>query len=182
MGLLLVVVVVLGPLLCERELLFGHRRGADFVLEEGEQVAHDAVIQLERALVLRDARRLGIEAGDDVVAVFLGADGVRELTAAPVVHLHGPGSSEELVESIDLFGHGGVFERGVEDVDRLVWTWHVLAILPLDVSAPRWLPERGEGKWSAFGQRPMQRVVGTLKDNRAGRRREERRYERAVGQ
>src|SRR5690349_8033667 len=112
MGLLLVVVVVLGPLPCERELLFGHRRRADFVLG--------------------NARGLGLEPGDDVVAVLLGADGVRELTASPVIHLDVPGGSEELVEAIDLFGHGGVFERGVEDIDRLVWTWHVLAILPLD--------------------------------------------------
>jgi hypothetical protein len=50
------------------------------------------------------------------------------------------------MKAIELLVDGAVFERGVEDVDRLVWTWHVLAILPLDVAAPRWLPARGEGK------------------------------------
>ena len=50
------------------------------------------------------------------------------------------------MKAIELLGDGGVFERRVEDVDRLVWTWHVLAILPLVVAAPRWLPEQGEGK------------------------------------
>ena len=46
-----------------------------------------------------------------------------------------------LMEAIELLGDGVVFERRVEDIDRLVWTWHVLAILPLVVTAPRWLPE-----------------------------------------
>src|SRR6476661_7760172 len=68
-GLLLLVVVVLAPLLRESELLFGHRRGADFILEEREQVAHDTAVELQRALVLGDARGLRFEAGDDVVAV-----------------------------------------------------------------------------------------------------------------
>ena len=104
------------------------------------------VVELERALVLGNPAGLGVEARDDVVAVLARPDRVRELAAAPVIDLHLAGRAEELVKAVELFGDGGVFERRVEDVDRLVWTWHVLAILPLVVAAPRWLPERGEGK------------------------------------
>src|SRR4051812_35310364 len=144
-GLLLVLVVVVAALLGERELLFGHRRGADFVLEDGDQVANHAVVQLDRALVLGKPGGLGVEARDDVVAVLLATDRVRQLAPAPVIDLHLPGGPEQVVEAGELLVDGGVFERRVEDIDRLVWTWHVLAILPLDVSAPRWLPKREEG-------------------------------------
>src|SRR4051812_40687525 len=44
-GLLLVLIVVFAALLRERELLFGHRRGADFMLEDGEQVADHTVVE-----------------------------------------------------------------------------------------------------------------------------------------
>jgi hypothetical protein len=42
---------------------------------------------------------------------------------------------------------GGVFELRIEDVDRLILTRHAWAILPLVVTAPRWLPKREEGDW-----------------------------------
>ena len=116
------------------------------MLVDREQVADHSAVELERALVLGDPGGLGIEARNDVVAVLTWADGVGQLAPAPVIDLHLPGRAEELMEAIELLGDGGVFERRVEDIDRLVWTWHVLAILPLVVAAPRWLPEQGEGK------------------------------------
>ena len=89
---------------------------------------------------------VGAEASDDVVAGFAASDGVRELAASPVIELEIPRSSEEAVKAAQLVGDGGVFERRVEDVDRLILARHASAILPLVVTAPRWLPEQGEGK------------------------------------
>jgi hypothetical protein len=62
-----------------------------------------------------------------------------------VIDLQLTGRAEELVEAAELLIDGRVLECGIEDVDRLVWTWHVLAILPMDVTAPRWLPKQEEG-------------------------------------
>jgi hypothetical protein len=56
-----------------------------------------------------------------------------------------PWSAEEAVKAAELFGDGGVFQCGIEDVDRLVLASHAMAILPLVVTAPRWLPEQEEG-------------------------------------
>src|SRR5258708_37704510 len=124
-------------------------------------MADDPVVELQCALVLGDSRRLGLEAGNDVVAVFLGADGVGEVAPATMVDLERPGDPEQLVKAVDFFCDGGVFERGVENVDRLVWTWHVRAILPLDVTAPRWLPKREEGNVGAARARRSD-LVGQL--------------------
>jgi hypothetical protein len=44
-----------------------------------------------------------------------------------------------------LLGDGGVFECRIEDVHRLVFTSHVLAILLVVITAPGWLPEPREG-------------------------------------
>ena len=104
---------------------------------------------------------LGAEARDDVVAGLAAADGVRELAASPVVHLEIPRRSEEAVKAAELVGDGGVFERRVEDVDRLVLARHALAILPLVVTAPRWLPEQEEGKCFVWPVRRPSRVAGT---------------------
>ena len=64
-----------------------------------------------------------------------------------MIDLEIPRRSEEAVKAAELFGDGGVFERRVEDVDRLILARHALAILPLVVTAPRWLPEQEEGKF-----------------------------------
>ena len=69
------------------QLFFGHRRSADFVLVQRDEIADDAFVELERALVLGQHRRLGGEPGDDVVAVLARADRVRELAASPVIDL-----------------------------------------------------------------------------------------------
>ena len=88
---------------------------------------------------------VGAEPRDDVVAGLASADRVGELAAAPVIDLEIARISEEAVESAELVVDGGVFERRVEDVDRLILASHALAILPLVVTAPRWLPEQEEG-------------------------------------
>jgi hypothetical protein len=46
-------------------------------------MADHAVIETDRALVFGNPGGLRLEAGDDVVAVLLGADGVGQLTDAP---------------------------------------------------------------------------------------------------
>jgi hypothetical protein len=51
------------------------------------------------------------------------------------------------VKAAELVVDRGVLECRIEDVDSLILTRHALAILPLVVSAPRWLPEWGEGKF-----------------------------------
>jgi len=52
-----------------------------------------------------------------------------------------PGQYDDVTD----YGDGGGFERRIEDVDRLILARHALAILPLVVTAPRWLPEQEEG-------------------------------------
>jgi hypothetical protein len=49
------------------------------------------------------------------------------------------------VMAAQLLGDGGVFECRIEDVHRLVFTSHVLAILLVVITAPGWLPEPREG-------------------------------------
>ena len=46
------------------------------------------------------------------------------------------GTAEQPVKARELLLDGGVFERGVEDVDRLVSSRHGSAILPLVVVRP----------------------------------------------
>src|SRR5262249_1880148 len=101
--------------------------------------------ELDRPFVLGQRGGVGAEARDGVVAGFAPADGIRELAAAPVIHLQIPWCAEQAVKAAKLFGDGGVFQRGIEDVDRLVLARHAMAILPLVVTAPRWLPEQEEG-------------------------------------
>src|SRR5687767_99802 len=113
-GLLLILVVVIAALLRERELFLAHRRRADFVLVDREQVADHAPVELERALVLGDAAGFSLEARDDVVAVLAWADRVGELATPPVIQGQLAGGAEELVEAIELFSDGRVFERRVE--------------------------------------------------------------------
>ena len=57
-----------------RELFFGHRRSADFVLEERDEVTDDAVVELDGALVLGERGGVGAEASDDVVAGLAASD------------------------------------------------------------------------------------------------------------
>ena len=79
---------------------------------------------------------VGAEARDDVVAGLAAADRVRELAASPVIDLEVARSAEQAVEAAELVVDGGVFERRVEDVDRLILASHALAILPLVVVRP----------------------------------------------
>ena len=83
----LVVVVVASRVRGGGQLFLGHRRRADLVLVQRDQVANDAVVELERALVLGERGGLGVERRDDVVAGLARADLVGELAAAPVVEL-----------------------------------------------------------------------------------------------
>src|SRR5690348_10025152 len=107
-------------------------------------MADDAVVEPDRALVLRQSCGLGLEAGDGIVARLLRADLVGELAAAPRVDGDVTRRADEGVKTAQLFGDGGVFECRIEDIHRLVLAAHVAAILPVVMAAPRWLPEREE--------------------------------------
>src|SRR5947208_12626759 len=109
-------------------------------------MAQNPVVELDGALVLWKDVGLHPEAGDDVVAAFTALYWEGELATAPVVHLHIRGVAEEGVKSAEPIIDGGIFELGIEDVHRLILTRHAWAILPLVVTAPRWLPKREEGK------------------------------------
>src|SRR5204863_6084085 len=65
---------------------------------------------------------LGVEAGDHIVARFARADLVGELATAPMIELDLLRGAQEPVVAVEPFLDGGVFERGVEDVYRLVFT------------------------------------------------------------
>lgn len=60
--LILVVVVIVTPRCLHGELFFTHRRSADFVLVQRDEVADDAIVELERALELGKNRRVNREA------------------------------------------------------------------------------------------------------------------------
>ena len=106
------------------------------MLEQGDEVANDAVVELDRALVLGQRGGVGAEARDDVVAGLAAADRVGELAASPVIHVEIARVAEQAVKAAELVVDGGVFERRVEDIDRLILTRHALAILPLVVDRP----------------------------------------------
>src|SRR4051812_24196218 len=114
-------------------------------------MADDAFVQLDGALVFGKRGGISGEARDGVVAGIAASDLVRELAAAPVVDVQVAGVAEQRVELAQLVVDGRIFERGVEDVGRLILTRHALAILPLVWNAPRWLPERGESECGAPG-------------------------------
>src|SRR5215212_8272778 len=83
--LILVVVVIVATSRCLHcQLFFAHRRSADFVLVQSDEIANDAIVELERSLIFRQNIRLCREARDYVVAVFLGADRIGELAPAPM--------------------------------------------------------------------------------------------------
>src|SRR5690606_38950615 len=96
--------------------------GTELVLVHRDEVADHAFVELERALELRQDLPLRGEAGDDVIAGFLVLDLVGELAATPVVQGGGRSETEQAVVLLDLLGNGGVFECGIEDVHRLVFT------------------------------------------------------------
>lgn len=60
-GLILVVVVIVTARCLCSKLLFAHRWGADFMLVQRDQIADDAIVELERALVLREYGGVGGE-------------------------------------------------------------------------------------------------------------------------
>src|SRR5205085_5120084 len=148
MGLLLVLVFVgLAATIRRGQLLFAHWRRTDLVLVEREQVTKHPVVDLDRSLVLGKHLGLDAKACDDVIAALAALDGKCELAAAPVIHLDVLGATEEGVEPTEPIVDGVVFELRVEDIHRLILTRHAWAILPLVVTAPRWLPKREEGDW-----------------------------------
>ena len=114
-----------------------------------DEVADHGIIELERALELGEDLALDAEARDDVVAGVLRPDLVGELASTPVVELDLILGAEEGVMLAQLLSDGGVFERGVEDVDRLILAGHDRQSSLWSRSAPRWLPEAGGGEWGA---------------------------------
>src|SRR3954465_15084480 len=87
-SIFLLIVVHLAATRSFGELLFAHWRSAEVVLVQGDQIANDAFVELDGALVLGQRGRLGAEARDDVVAGFTASDLVRELATAPMRELH----------------------------------------------------------------------------------------------
>jgi hypothetical protein len=96
---------------------------AELALVQRDEVAQDALVELERALELGEHLHVGqVELGDDVVAVLAALDRVRQGAAAPVLEADLARGAQQPVVPGDLVVDGGVFERAVEDVDRLVLT------------------------------------------------------------
>src|SRR5678809_1009877 len=83
--LILVVVVVTRAPASSGDLFLGHRRRADFVLVQRDEVANDALIELERALELGKRSRFRFEVRDGVVARLATADGIGQLALSPVL-------------------------------------------------------------------------------------------------
>jgi hypothetical protein len=114
------------------------------VLVKRDEVPHHALVEAQRALVLGERRGLGLEARDDVVAVLATSDRVGELTTPPVIDGDLAGGVEEPVKAVELLLDGGVFERRIEDVHRLILARHVESSL-WSGAAPRPCPTRGGG-------------------------------------
>src|SRR6478752_5116504 len=83
--LILVVVVVSHAPAAGRDLFLAHRRRADFVLVQRDEIANDALIELERTLILRKRGGFGLEVRDRVVSRLATADGIRQLALSPVL-------------------------------------------------------------------------------------------------
>src|SRR5690606_29624944 len=66
-------------------VIIGAWRGAELVLVQRDQPAEHSIVQLERALVLRQRTGLGVESCDDVGRRVAVLDLVGELATAPVV-------------------------------------------------------------------------------------------------
>src|SRR5689334_19573014 len=104
--LLVLVVILVATTVGGGELFFRHRRSAELVLVESDQVANDALVELDGSVVLGERRGVGRELGDGVVAGLAASDRIRELAAAPVVDLEVARVSEQTVESTELVGDG----------------------------------------------------------------------------
>src|SRR6185503_7787087 len=126
---LILVVVIVVTARGGSEIFLGLRRGTHFVLVQGDEVANNPIVELEGSLVLGESGGLGGELGDDVVAVFLGANGVGELAPSPMGDFRLLRGVQESVEAADFFVDGGVFESRIEDVDRLVCARHSAILL-----------------------------------------------------
>src|SRR5438067_1945111 len=135
-SIFLLIVVHLAATRGFGKLLFAHRWSAEVVLVQSDEIAEHAFVELDGALVLRQRGRFGAEAGDNVVTRFAASDLVSELATAPVGELHVGRFAEQSVEAVELVGDGGVFERGVEDIHRLILACHAVAILPLVYPPP----------------------------------------------
>src|SRR5688572_24666485 len=96
-GLLLVVVVVLIAPRAGRggELLFGELRCAKLTIVQRQEVADDAIVEPEGALVFRKRLRLGVVASDDVVTLLFASDGICELAATPMIDLQIGGLAQQ---------------------------------------------------------------------------------------
>ena len=89
-------------------------------------MADDAVVELDRALVLGQRLSRRFELGDDVVAGFVVVDGVGQRTLAPMVARWCVGCrlGQEGVKLVQALRNRGLVEGGIEDIDRLVLTCH----------------------------------------------------------
>ncbi len=107
---LVVVVVLIAPHACGSELFFAQLWCSELAVVQRQEVADDAVVELERAVVLWKHGRVGGVAGDDVVALLLPSDGICELAATPVVDFQIGGLAEERVEALETLIDSGIFE------------------------------------------------------------------------
>src|SRR5579862_4542244 len=96
-SIFLLIVVHLAATSGFGQFFFRHRRSAEVVLMQGDQIANDPVVELERALVLGQGGWLRAEARDDVVARLATSDLVRELAASPMRELQVGRLAEQVV-------------------------------------------------------------------------------------
>src|SRR5512140_715445 len=122
--LILVVVIVTHAPATGGELFLAHRRSADFVLMQRDEIANDALIELQCALVLRKRGGFGLEVRDRVVTRLATADGIRQLALSPVLDGNVAGA-EQRVYARECVIDGGLFECGIGDVHHLVLARHV---------------------------------------------------------
>src|SRR2546428_8293785 len=92
-----------------------------------DQKPQHPLVELHDALVIGEELRRRLELRHDVVARVLGLDCVGESALAPVGDVRDRALAvlgQEGVEFLELFVDRGIFQRAVEDVDRLVATRH----------------------------------------------------------
>ena len=121
---------------------------------ERDEITHDAVVELERALELGQHFRVDAEVRDDVVAVLLGADRIGELTTPPVIDGEVFGGAEQTVKPSQLVADGGVLECRIEEIHRLVCARHVGNPPFGHEPPPAGCRARGEGDMRGTGRAP----------------------------
>ena len=106
------------------QFFLGLRGGAQLMLIKSDEIAHQTVVELECALELGKDFGVAMKADQHVVTGFAAANLVGQLATPPLLDGDLFRRVEERVVTRNLFLDGGIFERGVEDVHRLVLSRH----------------------------------------------------------